>query len=346
MKPTPRMAVTGVFASFGIISGIWSGSIPSIVRGIGIDQTELGLLFTLLMISDVLAMSIGGWLARRFSNRAIMLVTVPAMGIAAALLHASASRMVFVPALLGFGVSQGLTDLCMNGEGTAIEAELGRPILTTMHGVLSLCMGLLALAGSLIAVRSGPSASAPLLLATGVLATILVWFAIPSRRVTLAAASSPARRSWVLAPLILLGLAIGFENSGEVAGFYWSAKLLDEAAPALAAIAGIGPAFFCGCAAIARLNGDRIRHLFGDRNVVVGSLVIAAIGFVGVGLFDDFASRVASFAVVGLGTACVFPCLFAIAARSDPSARTQRLGFISMIAGGPRVVCKRCSAPT
>jgi len=337
MKPTPRLAVTLVFAAFGVIGGVWFGSVPAIVRRVGIGEMELGFLFTLLVMSSVFAMSLGGWLARFVSNRGLLLVTVPGMALTAVLVHASSSRLMFVPALLGFGLTQGLTDLCMNSEGAAVESDVGRPILTGMHGVLSLCIGVFALSGSLIAARFSPAGSAPLLLAAGLVATVMVWFATPSRRAALGVAVPPPR-TWVYGPLVLLGLAVGFENSGEIAGFLWSAKLLDEAAPSLAAIAGIGPAFFSGCAALARLNGDRIRSLFGDRNVVIGSLVIAAFGFVLVGVTDNFGGRVVAFAIVGLGTACIIPCLFAIAARSDPSARTARLGFVSMIAGGPRII--------
>ncbi len=334
---TPRLAVTLVFAAFGVIGGIWAGSVPAIVRRVGVGELELGVLFTLLMASNVTAMTLGGWLSRLVSNRSIMMATVPCMALSAVLVHASSSRLIFIPALLGFGLSQGMTDLAMNAEGSAVESDVGRPMLTGMHGTLSLCIGVCALLGSLIAAAFTPMGSAPILMVAGLFGTLAVWRATPDRRPLAGSAVAPAK-SWVYGPLVLLGLAVGFENSGEIAGFLWSAKLLDEAAPSLAAIAGIGPAFFAGCAAIARLNGDRIRSIFGDRNVVIGSLIIAAIGFVGVGVTNSFATRVLSFAIVGLGTACVIPCLFAIAARSDPNARAARLGFVSMIAGGPRII--------
>ena len=333
----PRFAVTLVFAVFGLIGGLWSGSVPAVVRRVGVDEVELGVLFTLLMASNVCAMTLGGWLSRFVSSRTMMLVTVPCMTLSAVFVHASTSRLMFVPALFSLGLSQGLLDLAMNTEGSATESDAGRPILTGIHGTLSLCIGVGALLGSLIAARFTPIGSVPIIMAAGALGTYVVWRATPDRRVAAGSATVPAR-TWVYGPLVLLGLAVGFENSGEIAGLLWSAKLLDEMAPSLAAVAGIGPAFFSVCAAIARLNGDRIRGWFGDANVVIGSLIIAAIGFIGVGIADSFGARVAAFAVVGLGTACVIPCLYAIAARSDPNARAARLGFVAMIAGGPRVL--------
>jgi cyanate permease len=325
-----------VFATYGSIAGMWSGSIPAVVRRVGVDEVELGILFTLLMAATVLAMSLGGWLSRYASYRTLMLVTAPCMLLTGLLLLASTSRLMFVPSLLAFGMAQGLLDLAMNSEGTAVEGDAGRPVLTTMHGIFSVCFGICALLGSLISVRLTPLASAPILIAAGLAGTLMVWHATPNRRRTAGGTAAPTR-SWVYGPLVLLGLAVGFENAGEIAGFLWSAKLLDQAAPALAAISGIGPAFFAGCSAIVRLNGDRIRAVLGDRTVVVGSMILAAIGLLGVGVADSFAAKVAAFAVVGLGTACITPCLFAIAARSDPNARAARLGFVSMIAGIPRI---------
>ena len=46
---------------------------------------------------------------------------------------------------------------------------------------------------------------------------------------------------------------------------------------------------------------------------------------------------VAAFALVGFGTACVIPCIFALAGRLTAANRAKGIGFISLIAGLPRI---------
>ena len=117
--------------------------------------------------------------------------------------------------------------------------------------------------------------------------------------------------------------------AGETAALMWSAKLLDELAPSLAAIAGLGAAFFGICNAAVRFPGDRLRARFGDLPLMVVSLVIAICGFLVLGVSGNFAVSAAAFAAVGLGTAVLIPCIFALAARFVPANR----------AGGPRMSC-------
>ena len=337
-QPSPRFAITAVFAAFGVIGGIWAGAVPSVAKTVGLEGYWLGLTFTGLMLSNVLAMTAGGYLATFLSSRRMLLITIPVMAVAAVLVHSVATLWLFLPALIVFGFSQGLSDLFMNAEGSRIEVELGKPIFSGLHGVVSLSIGVCAILGSLIAVGIGPWAATPLFLAAGALGTWVVARAIPERPPVKKATPAAPRTPVMHGPLVLLGLAVGFENAGEIAALFWSAKLLNEVASTLANIAGLGPAFYAGCSALVRLNGDRIRARFGDTRVVIVSLIVAAIGLIGVGVLPGFAPRVAAFAVMGFGTACVIPCLYAIASNSDPKARAVRLGFVSMIAGPPRVL--------
>ena len=337
-SPTPRVAITAVFAAFGVIAGIWSGSVPTVARSVGLDGYWLGATFTGLMLCNVVAMSVGGQLARAVSSRWMLLTVIPVMAGAAILVHWFSSLWIFLPALFGFGFAQGLCDLFMNAEGSRIEAELGRPIYSGLHGVCSLSLAIGAIFGSLIAVGIGPWASAPIFAAAGCIAAWLVWRAIPERPPVKRPGSARPVLAAVYGPLALLGLAVGFENAGEIAAILWSAKLLNEVAPALASIAGIGPAFYAGCNALVRLNGDLVRARYGDKRVVIASLLIAAAGLVGVGVLPGFGERVAAFAVIGFGTACIIPCLYAIASNTDPERRAARLGFVSMVAGPPRVL--------
>jgi dipeptide/tripeptide permease len=105
----------------------------------------------------------------------------------------------------------------------------------------------------------------------------------------------------------------------------------------MAAYAGIGTAFLCGCAGVARLLGDPVRARFGDDRVVLGALTVAAAGMLTVGLTEGFAAHATGLAIIGIGTAYLVPCLFAIAARRDPAARAARIGLLQMMGGPARI---------
>ena len=65
--------------------------------------------------------------------------------------------------------------------------------------------------------------------------------------------------------LIGLGIVIGVSIAAETAALLWSTLLLRAEAPKLAAIAGLGAAFFAGCQATLRVNADVIRLRISDQ---------------------------------------------------------------------------------
>jgi MFS family permease len=138
-------------------------------------------------------------------------------------------------------------------------------------------------------------------------------------------------------PLITIGLAAGLSVAAETSALFWSAKLLNEQAPSLAAIAGLGAAFYGGCNAVVRFMGDPLRARFGDIPVMLASLILAMLGFAVLGLSTSFTLSVLAFAGVGFGLAITCPCLFNIAAAQVPANRAAALSFISFIAGAPRI---------
>ena len=84
--------------------------------------------------------------------------------------------------------------------------------------------------------------------------------------------------------------------------------------------------------------GDGLRAKFGDMPLMLASLAVATVGFATLGISGSFAVNVTAFALVGFGLAILFPCLFNMAAAQAPANRGASLGFVSLIAGPPRVL--------
>jgi MFS family permease len=137
--------------------------------------------------------------------------------------------------------------------------------------------------------------------------------------------------------VLLLGTVLGLTIAAETTAAMWSSKYLAEQAAQLAAFAGAGAAFFTGCQALIRFFGDPLRRRFGDHRLVCGSLAVAACGFAFVGFVDGFGAALFGFALVGLGTACVVPCCFAMVAARAPHRAAAALGAASLLAGAFRL---------
>lgn len=327
----------GVFLAFGGAVGLWSGAVPTITDAAGIDDASLGLGLTAYTLVYVLAMYFGGMLARFATNRGIILWGLPLAALAGSALLLAATPFMFLASLILFGAILGLLDLFMNAEGSYIEADLKRPIFTAFHGCASAGIALFAILGSLLSVGLGTGAAALALIALMALAWQIVRQALPGHHLAMARAGRlsalPER-----VPLVILGLAAGLAIAGETASMLWSAKLLDAEAPERAAIAGLGASFFGLCTAAVRFSGDYIRARTGDIPLMLGSLVLAALGFAVVAFSSDFWVTAMGFALNGFGTACVIPSTFALSAGYVAANRVAGIGFVSLIAGVPRTL--------
>ena len=331
-----RWVVTAVFFAFALGLGLWAGATPTLMHRTGLSAAGLGVALTLHAATYIAAMTGCGWLSRHVEPRRMLLVTLPLHALAFVLVFTADSAFVLTIGLVLVGATAGSTDLAMNTEGTAVERELGRPVLTRMHAAASAAFAIGAILGSLLATGAGTRWCA--VLAVGVVLPVLwaLWRLGP-RALALPDAAAPAARRGLPPGVLLLGTVLGLTIAAEITASMWSSKYLAEQAAQLAAFSGAGAAFFTGSQAVIRFFGDPLRRRFGDRRLVIASLATAACGFAFVGLFEGFGPALIGFALVGLGTACVVPCCFAMVAERSPQRAAAALGAVSLLSGAIRL---------
>jgi MFS family permease len=332
-----RATISVVFVAFGLAIGALAGSMPAIMRNSGIDAETMGLGLTISTFLTVAAMSLGGHVARIVSNRAALLAILPVFGATLFAYLTAQSPLWFFLAIIPMGFAVGMTDLFMNAEAVAIEHDLRRPVFTAFHAGVSAGVAAMAILASFVSTLAGTWLTGLLAVAGFGVAWMLVHRNLPARPVARGQAARISALPHKL-QLVLLGISAGLIIAAETAALLWSAKLLDELAPALAAIAGLGAAFFGLCNAAVRFPGDWLRSHFGDMPLMIGSLVASIGGFVALGFSTSFAGSVAAFAVVGLGLALLIPCIFAMAARFAPANRAGALSFVSLLTAVPRTL--------
>lgn len=341
-----RWVVTAVFFAFAIGFGLWSGSIPVLMRQTGTDPSHLGWSLTLHSAAYIAMMGAGGRLTRLVSPRRIMLGTLPLHAAGFWALFSVASPTGLSLALVAVGLTGGLTDLAMNAEGSAVERALHAPVLTRMHAAASAGFAVGALAGSLLATHAGPLACAWLVAAI-IAPTILALARSPSPDLAPARVLGPAAGLSALPrdtpsrstrrTVALFGMVLGACIGAEMCAQMWSASFLEEQASRLAAYAGAGAAFFAGCQALMRWFGDGLRARLGNEPLIRGSLLVAVVGFGLVAASPGFALSLLGFALVGLGTGCVVPVCFALVTQHDPAHAAANLSRAAFIAGAIRL---------
>ena len=199
-------------------------------------------------------------------------------------------------------------------------------------------MALGAILGSLIVVGPAPWAAGVLVALALAGAGVAYHRAAATDRPAPATVGSIGRSGLSFAPaLIGLGVVVGVSIAAELAASVWSTLLLREEAPKLAAISGLGAAFFSACQAALRFNVDAIRLRVTDLRLIVASFAIAAAGFALVSLQAGFATSVAGFALIGVGTGPIVPCGFALAARQAAAGPAVGLASASLFSALSRL---------
>ena len=241
-------------------------------------------------------------------------------------------------ALIVAGFLGGMVDVLMNAEGARIERGLGRPILARLHAAASAGMALGAILGSLIAAGPAPWAAGVLAALALAGAGVAYHRAAGAGRPAQAAVGACGPSGLSFAPALMgLGVVVGVSIAAELAASVWSTLLLREEAPKLAAISGLGAAFFSACQAALRFNADAIRLRVSDLRIIIASFAIAAAGFALVSGQAGFAASVAGFALIGVGTGPIVPCGFALAARQSAAGPAVGLASASLFSALSRL---------
>jgi MFS family permease len=336
MTLTPHRTIIIVFCSFGFLFGLHLGALPVLIERSSVNDWQFGAAGGIAMTFGLIGASLGGVISHRIDHRAMLLMIIPLCGLALLFALLVTSATAFMVSFAFIALTMSIMDLFMNAEASIVEESEGRKVFSGYHGAASLGMAAAAISGSMVAVHLAPWFNIVLAIVPIMLAWAAVYKTVPHRTnehntMNAQSASLPKRI------LAIIGIAAGFNVACEVAAMHWAGQLLKETAPELAAISGLGLAFYGVCGGLTRIAGDRLREAFGDLRVMSISLFIAICGFGGLGLSPGFWFSVLAFAAVGCGLGIIFPCLYSLAARLAPNARAAAMSFVSIISSIPRI---------
>ena len=328
-----RRATAVVFATHGCVVGSFAARIPWIADHVGVDVGHLGLALVMPGVGALLAMPFSGRLAHRFAYRPLVTATIVAFCASLVLTALPTSLAPLCVVLLVFGATAGVADMAMNAEGVLVEKELGRSVMSSLHGFWSVGV-LVGSAGSALATHAGVDTRVQFAVTAVAFASIGVAAAQFLRDdPTLRETAAPPAFALPTRPVVLIGIVGLCAVFGELAGADWSALYIERELGGSASIAALAVSAFAFTMAVVRLIGDRVVARLGPVRTVRLSGGCAVVGTMAVVLAPGLAVGLGGFALLGIGVAVVVPLVFASAGRVGPHPARSIAGVAGIAYG-------------
>jgi MFS family permease len=336
------MAVSAAFLIHSTVSGTWAPRLPAIKESLGLSDGELGTALVGLAIGLVVGTRLAGAPVDRFGSRPVMRVGFPLLAATLLLPGLADSLVALFLSLFVLGLASGALDVAMNAQGIEVERHLGRPILSGLHGLWSVGLGI----GAGVAALAAAIGADPLE-HFAVVAVVLAVASLVFLRGLLPAhdqlreesgGAEPADVRWTPA-LVLLGVIAFCSFVGEGSASDWSAVYMTQELGTSQALGALAFAAFAVTMALARFAADPLRGRVGNVVLVRGGSLIAAAGLGIALLVHEPAAGIAGFALLGLGLAPVVPIAFSAAGDLDARAtgrlvgRVATVGYVGSVAG-------------
>lgn len=337
-----RAAVSALFCLNGFGFANWAARIPQLQQDLGIGDAALGIALLALAAGSLVAMPlVGGWVARHGSARVSRRLAI-AFGVTLVLPAAAPSYGLLIAAAALFGACNGGLDVAMNAQASANEKRIGRPIMTSFHGLYSL--------GGLIGAAAGGGAASlglsPAVHIGAMAAAITLILAVASAHLPTSHDERGHDGPLVVLPTReLLGFAvIAFcVLVGEGAMADWTAVYLARilASPAGQAAAGFAASSLA--MPIAPFFATPTIPPPGRVAVVRWGGVLATTGAVLAVSVSNAPVAIVGFTLVGAGLSCIFPCLMTAASHSrtmppGPAiAAVATTGYTGFLLGPPLI---------
>lgn len=334
-----RAGLTGVFFINGASFGSWASRIPAVKEQVGSGTGALGLSLLGIALGALLSKPVSGQLVARKGSGPVTRwgITLSCL----ALLPPAFARepLELGLALVGFGMALGMVDVAMNSHGVAIERQLGRPVLSSLHASFSAGALAGALSGGLFAAHH----TRPwhhFALVSVALGAAALWAARRLLPASLDVAAERERdRLWIRIPegrrlsLSLLALAGFCGMAAEGATADWGALYLHDDLGLSAGFASLAYALFSVTMAAGRLAGDRVVARWGGARVVIQSAAWAGAVF-GLALMTGSPVLVLlGFTGLGIGLAVVMPVTFSLAGTVGGRRAGPAITYVSSISG-------------
>lgn len=355
-----RNAVFVIFILSGLALATWVARIPGIRDdlGLGKDPSAVGLLILGMSVGAILGLTVSSPILVRFGPHRGMVAGLVIVAIGILFIGFGATTFHSIPSvavgliLLGFG--NGMVDVMMNVEATAVEREIGKTLLPLMHACFSL--------GTVLGAGIGAAAAALgvavvwHLLGTAVVIVAIAIVAVryipreaelgdeaaEKERIPFGERMRTSLAVWADWRLILIGVVMLGMAFGEGSANDWISLAVVDGHGQANSVGALVFGFFVVAMTVGRVVGGPIVDRIGRVNAI---RITAGMGAVGLVLFivgGPMWLVVIGTVLWGFGVSLGFPLGMSAAAdgTANPAARVSAvaiIGYCAFLAGPPLI---------
>ncbi len=347
-----RIAVIGVFASFGLVVATWAVHLPTMKQATGMSSTALGLVVLVLGGGALVGMLISGVLVDRFGSGPIAVAGGAAMALGVNIPLSATNVWIAGAGAFLCGVAVGVTDVAMNAAAVDVERFYGRPIMASFHGVFSVGnvvgagIGTVAFAVHVPVFVTVLGVTVLCLVVLGSSASVLL-----KDKLRVAEAEAPDTVPYTLPPAVtcrrgqvfLLGVLAMLLMLSEGSATDWSSLHAQEHLGASHSWGAFTFGVFMAAMTVGRFTVDKLVERVGRVLVLRWGCALAAVGLLTVIASPALPLTMAGWAAVGLGLAGGVPQVFTVAGNIDEQHEGRVLswvvgtGYVAVL-GGPALI--------
>jgi MFS family permease len=327
-----RLTIRLIFLTHALATGSMLTRIPDIQAGLGIDAGVLGLCLLGQPAGAILVFLLSSRLIEAAGTRLVLLSAIPLTSIAIVLMPVAPTPFLLFVALALLGMTFALSNVAMNVEADRVEADTGKRLMNSCHGIWSMGQFTMVAAGAAIRGLQVPAAwhfgaIVPVIVAAA-LVVILPMREAPARAHT---GIGPRRALSLptLATLLLVGYAIGAAVL-EGAVRNWSIIFMRDSFAAPDWVDGLALAFFMGATVAGRLVADGLTTRHGPVGFARTLGAISLIGLAVVIVSPTVQVALLGFAVIGVGVCVSFPLSTSAAARLGDRPASENVAALTM----------------
>jgi MFS family permease len=337
LSPSPRAAVTTIFALNGALLGTWGARIPAIQDGLDTGPGGIAVALAALAAGALIAMPVAGRLVSRHGSATVVRIAVAVLGLGLVAPAAMPSVALLALSTFVLGLANGSLDVSMNVQGVEVERVAGRAIFSSMHAAFS-AGGLVGAGIAALAAATDVGATANFLIVGVAAAAIGEWVSrvlipdAPQPHAAHASAGGTAGGRWKLGGLAFCCLF------AEGAAMDWSAVHL-RAIGAGAAVAALAYAAYSVAMAAGRLSGDRLSERLGPVALARRGGLLAGVAMTISLIVGEPAVGLLAYILLGAGLSVITPMVFRAAATGGDAgpalAAVTTTGYLGLLSGPP-----------
>jgi len=339
-----RRSVYGAFVLAGVAIASLLSRVPQIRDLLHLKPGALGALLLMTAIGSLLSLPASGLVVHRFgAARTVSIMSVVSMaGLVIVAAGTEVDAVMVGAGLFVFGFGAGQWDVAVNVEGSAVEQQLGRTIMSRFHAAFSLG----TVAGALVGAGMNALGVRPVFHLATIAVLVAAGAHVAARGFLPAGTDEHAEhgdersplKAWTERRTVLIGLFVLCMTFAEGTGNDWLGVAAIDGYGASAALGSLAYVLFVASMTAGRWFGPRALDQFGRVVVLRAGALCAMAGVLVVVFGPSLATALIGIILWGLGAALGFPTGMSAAA-DEPRYAAGRvstvatIGYIAFLAG-------------